>query len=156
MECSDIQFEHLGERARILMMPKRMIFRLVPDFSFVLYYILYFLGYPTSRCLLFSFFSYPALMNRSSKNKLAWFFCKLFFSLPVRFKGTRRIHFRISKDLLSDYATVEFCSWGPVTASFLKHQEPFRRFEQCIGGQFSATLLSEFQYLIPLTNFLTL
>ena len=49
--------------------------------------------------------------------------------------------------------TVDLCSWGPVTKSFLKPLEPFGGFEQCVGGQFSATLLSEFQYLFPLTNF---
>ena len=45
---------------------------------------------------------------------------------------------------------------GTVTISFLKPQEPFGEFEQCVGRQFSATVLSEFQYLFPLSNFLTL
>ena len=49
--------------------------------------------------------------------------------------------------------TVNLCSWGPVTTSLLK---PFGGFEQCVGGQFSATLLSKFQYLFLLNNFLTL
>ena len=58
--------------------------------------------------------------------------------------------------LLSDYAIVHLCSSGLVTTSFLKPQEPFGGFMQCVVGQFSAPLLSEFQYLFPLTNFLTL
>ena len=37
---------------------------------------------------------------------------------------------------------MDLCSWGSVKTSFLKHQEPFRRFKQCVDGKFSATLLS--------------
>ena len=51
---------------------------------------------------------------------------------------------------------MDLCSCGPVTTSFLKPQAPFGGFEQCLGGQFSAFLLSEFQNLFPLTIFLTL
>ena len=40
--------------------------------------------------------------------------------------------------------------------SFLKPLEPFGGFQQCKGGQFSTTLLSEFQYLFPLTGLLAL
>ena len=51
---------------------------------------------------------------------------------------------------------MDVCSWGPLKTSFLKPQEPFKGFKQCVGGQFSAMMLSEFQYLLPLTNFLDL
>ena len=56
----------------------------------------------------------------------------------------------------STVLTVDLCSWRPVTASALNPQEPFGGFKQYVGGQFSATLLSEFQYFFVLTNFLTL
>ena len=46
-------------------------------------------------------------------------------------------------------------SWVPV-ASFFKYQKPLGGFKQCVKGQFSGTLLSEFQYLFSLTNFLNL
>ena len=61
--------------------------------------------------------------------------------------------------LLTDYLTHCFNSGFMhlrLSNNKLWAQESLGGFEQCVGGQFSATQLAEFQYLFPLTILLTL